>query len=67
MELFRPEEVALWSVTLITEPAVSPFGQIMTIARDRDCNVQRLLLESDEQRSPLDVKQVPSIKSLRAM
>ena len=46
MELFCPEEGASWRVTLITEPAVSPMGQIMTIARDRECNMQRLLLES---------------------
>ncbi|CAJ1389199.1 unnamed protein product [Effrenium voratum] len=46
MLLCYPEEGAVCSVSLVAEPATSPTGQIMTIARDGDGTLERVFLDN---------------------
>ncbi|CAK9105836.1 unnamed protein product [Durusdinium trenchii] len=43
---FYPEEAAACSITLVTDPATSPTGQIMTIARDGEGALERVFLDN---------------------
>eukprot|EP00434_Breviolum_minutum_P005490 symbB.v1.2.004839.t1/scaffold279.1/size242841/24 len=42
---FVPEEAAACSVTLITEPSMSSAGQVMSVARDAEGTLERIILE----------------------